>query len=603
MADKVERAQTDHDPKAINRHETADFQQAPGEAEAARDAFLKGAGPGPASQAVALSSSDGATRAQVISRLQRQHGNAYVQRVVAEARGRPSRVAGLSQGAIERPPLTHEPNPASRQIGFGHPAVQRDNILDLPYEELHRREALKPDPNDAYLKPPLNWDTLAMPVVVPDEPPASVRIARSYPGPPPIGMERLQWDSSNLLIPPGFYEKRVNGYRDLDAAATTLEGSWAAAAPLISAYNKAKDEINEGGALGPAPAGENWMAVPGASSYHELAEGQVLAGHTKLEDLFPAQAGAPGAPRTELAGISPTAGARIPPARRRDVSKAFEDARIEDGKVQTAIEALNTHLTETMPRAALGVKSAELAIQITQAGEEKERAEREKTELEAAKKEAAEKVDLAVKVLKTIPEAVEKPSAKLELVGIIANQIIGGVYDGKIAEAKRHLAESEFRLKRLTNEQQRVNLEAAKLAWQEQADKVPALKRAIGGALTKRRDAYHHAAELAGKAVGGGKKGERVQAAIEAIPRVQTVVGRVDAIRVQIKLPTYTEASGISFRAAQEQGRGYFDTVGFLTYLAMLKMYQSKFDGLHNEWQGRLDSLNRLAGSFNVPGT
>jgi hypothetical protein len=62
-----------------------------------REAFLRGAGPNPASQASALSNAGGATRAHLVNRLQQERGNAYVQRIVAEARGTPGRLVGLSQ--------------------------------------------------------------------------------------------------------------------------------------------------------------------------------------------------------------------------------------------------------------------------------------------------------------------------------------------------------------------------------------------------------------------------------------------------------------------------------------------------------------------------
>lgn len=99
MSDEFDHTQFIHDQKAAVRRNPAEFQEAPGEAEAdaVRDAFLKGAGPGPAGQAAALSDADGAVRARAVSRLQQERGNAYVQRVVAEARGTPGRLVGLSQ--------------------------------------------------------------------------------------------------------------------------------------------------------------------------------------------------------------------------------------------------------------------------------------------------------------------------------------------------------------------------------------------------------------------------------------------------------------------------------------------------------------------------
>jgi hypothetical protein len=99
MATQPKAMQISRDQEAAVHRRTSEFQEAPGEAEAeaVRDAVLRGAGPDPAAQAAALSGVDGATRARAIGRLQREQGNAYVQRVMAEARGAPGRLVGLSQ--------------------------------------------------------------------------------------------------------------------------------------------------------------------------------------------------------------------------------------------------------------------------------------------------------------------------------------------------------------------------------------------------------------------------------------------------------------------------------------------------------------------------
>lgn len=83
----------------VLRNQQTFFQEVPGEAEAdaVRDAFLQNAGSTPASVAAALSGADAATKARVVSRLQQERGNAYVQRVMAETRGMPGRLVGQSQ--------------------------------------------------------------------------------------------------------------------------------------------------------------------------------------------------------------------------------------------------------------------------------------------------------------------------------------------------------------------------------------------------------------------------------------------------------------------------------------------------------------------------
>lgn len=98
MSKQVQRAQVTGDQEAA-RYKRAEFQEEPGEAEAdaSRDAFLHGVGAEPAGLAAALAGADAATQARLVSRLQQERGNAFVQRVAAEARGAPGRLVGLSQ--------------------------------------------------------------------------------------------------------------------------------------------------------------------------------------------------------------------------------------------------------------------------------------------------------------------------------------------------------------------------------------------------------------------------------------------------------------------------------------------------------------------------
>ncbi len=96
MSNEFEQSQLTHDAA---QRKPATFDEAPGEteADATRDAFLKGVGPQPADVASALSNADASLRTNALSRLQQERGNGYVQRVVSEARGTAGRLVGLSQ--------------------------------------------------------------------------------------------------------------------------------------------------------------------------------------------------------------------------------------------------------------------------------------------------------------------------------------------------------------------------------------------------------------------------------------------------------------------------------------------------------------------------
>jgi hypothetical protein len=102
MSDEFDRVPIRSDRAPAIQRKASSFQEVPGEAEAdaARDAFLRHAGPSPSGVASALASADPASRARAVSRLQEERGNAYVQRVVSEARGTPGRLVGLPQSEM-----------------------------------------------------------------------------------------------------------------------------------------------------------------------------------------------------------------------------------------------------------------------------------------------------------------------------------------------------------------------------------------------------------------------------------------------------------------------------------------------------------------------
>ena len=99
--------------------EPALFKDQPGEPEADSigDAVLKAAGPRFDQRADALSHSDATTRVEVINRLQQQHGNAYVQRLVKK---RAADQAATSPAQIEGEFAADAPSDGSGLV------VQRD---------------------------------------------------------------------------------------------------------------------------------------------------------------------------------------------------------------------------------------------------------------------------------------------------------------------------------------------------------------------------------------------------------------------------------------------------------------------------------------------
>lgn len=99
MAQDSRRIQRNAEAEGAVHKRQAAFQEAPGEAEAdaIRDTFLQRAAMSPEGLGAALSGTGAALRGQVVSRLQQERGNGFVQRVVASAKGTPGRLVGLSQ--------------------------------------------------------------------------------------------------------------------------------------------------------------------------------------------------------------------------------------------------------------------------------------------------------------------------------------------------------------------------------------------------------------------------------------------------------------------------------------------------------------------------
>jgi hypothetical protein len=87
-----------HEQEEPLQRKRDEFRETRGEAEAdtVSDAFVQAVGHERARQAAALSAVDVATRERVVHRLQAEHGNQYLQRLVVQRQGRPAQGAPLS---------------------------------------------------------------------------------------------------------------------------------------------------------------------------------------------------------------------------------------------------------------------------------------------------------------------------------------------------------------------------------------------------------------------------------------------------------------------------------------------------------------------------
>jgi len=134
MSERLDRTQSDLHFRRTIRRNPAQFRDAPGEAEAdaVRDAYLKGMRPGPAQQAAVLSRADSMARARVVGWLQRELGNAYVMRLMDHVVPSGSAQAER-QHQLQRQEAKEEGRSRITQGPGGVPAVQVGKRFPLSY--------------------------------------------------------------------------------------------------------------------------------------------------------------------------------------------------------------------------------------------------------------------------------------------------------------------------------------------------------------------------------------------------------------------------------------------------------------------------------------
>jgi hypothetical protein len=508
-----------------------------------------------------------AQRAAYVATLSRGHGNAAVSRVIAR------------QG---------DNNP--QEDGEGHFVAS---------------------PNEGYLKAAVNWDAAAAGTAPSDPPDLTIRA--DPPGPVPIGFERIvvkgYFTSSNRLLANvaplvQAYEVGAPAFR---AAAQTLNGSWHSAAAQIRQFHTAKAQLGPDGALGPSPAGENWAPPSGGqTTLDQIAEDQMLSGGKRLGSLFD---DASGQRTSRLEGVDDASLGKGTTEQRERTSKLFEAARGKDALVQDAIAAYAKHLDTTIPNAHRLVTTAIKSGAIASLDQDRTAGDDAKARLEMAKTAAVEEIAAASAILRstasilTLPAGVSPASDMSGAAGVVASTIVAGTYNAKIAEAHERIIRVRTQIDAIRAQIAAEQIDSA-LASLDAAEKETDSKmHGIQLALNARKDAYAEAAKSAGEQVGGGEQGARVQSAINAIPRVQTVLGRVDAVLSQLKLPPYSEAAGKGLAAALANGDSRCDGATFVKMASWSKGYFDEFTGQRQTWQGRLTSLQAVVGKLNVPGT
>jgi Domain of unknown function (DUF4157) len=473
---------------------------------------------------------------------------------------------------------------------------------------VQRRREFTPDgkfkihPDDAYLQPGVNWDAATPASASPPEQPAAINISAMGGAPPIAGLEDLNpadYQTSNQLFPdPSIITKREAAWTAICASVSQLVSSYNATAPGVKSFSTAKDQLGPGGDLGPAPNGQNWDPNSGSagSSLDKIADAQSVGPNTKVKDVF--KAGADGKEQVQVSDSSINKGSA---ADKQAVSKLFEDARQADAHVGNAVTTYQNHLTNDMKVAVNGIASALLDVKVDDASTT---VDQSKDDVAAAKSAR----DDSVKGLKSAADFFgsllkQDPKELVKIGSIIGEQIINGAYDAQIKGLVDKVTNAKLNLQHLKDQRFSIAFDTAKAKFDSESSKTETLKQAIRDAILTRNRAYDAAADAAGKKAGGGAEGEKVAAAIKAIPKVKTVLAAVDQVTSAASPPAYSDASGVGFNAVKKQGPSRIDLAKFTQSLGELKGYKAKFDGLHGQWQDRLTSLETLVGKFNVPGS
>jgi hypothetical protein len=174
---------------------------------------------------------------------------------------------------------------------------------------------------------------------------------------------------------------------------------------------------------------------------------------------------------------------------------------------------------------------------------------------------------------------------------VIGKAIINAKYDDKIEAADKQLKSAIGVIRGKQGEYVQAAMNSATIAHDTAMARVRTTKETMLAKIAAYQSAYDAFAEEAGAAAGGGAKGAQVQAALEAVPRIEHCLGQIASVLGLIKTPTYTEASGRGFNGFGKPGE-------FLSYLGQMKGYRSKFSGLEGTWKARLVSLKAIEKKF-----
>jgi hypothetical protein len=463
--------------------------------------------------------------------------------------------------------------------------VQRqDDPNELHASELDGDDAVKF--GSSPYETEVNWDKLAAPPTPgPEQPPEwNAALPKALPPGPEPG-------DTTVPVRRNLAEAAKTAFRrDWNTAVT----SWRSLLPAVTAYYAASKDIEGTGILG--THGLDWQpGKAGSGSDIESLTGQQKVGpHDEFTvgGLFTDPSGKMGT----TANVN-TAGLQGNKKTREDIVKL--------NITRDALEAaVVSHVAEQ--KGYIGMKqrleAAIRQVSIVEQQVDKDKLDEEKQNLKKKQDEAISHVEdgwsaaeAVILVGFGLGESTVHPKEGAEslLVGLaIAGEAlhkasVSAEFDREIdkLDGKINQALASIRGEQKLYAQQQ--LEADTQLKDSAKMKVQASAVTVREKMAALQSAYDALGEEANKAAGGGQQGARIQAAIEAIPKVEVCVSRIDDILRAANVPAYDSISGRGFN-------GHRQPADFIEHVRMLKGYREHFTPLKPPWQARLDSLRAI---------
>jgi hypothetical protein len=473
--------------------------------------------------------------------------------------------------------------------------------------------AAHPDPKDVYQQPPINWDALAVaqpgplapgtwnqrPLVFLQPSAFLPGASQALPYVRPDGKATKPFSPVSGKKPP-WYAKWLADTVAANACNQAFSGSYDAAvsqwnlvAPEVRAFNAAAKEAEAQGLFGVSSTGQFDAPVDSSADLDHYGDAQTVGpddGKHAISSLFAA-----GGNQHNVDFSSVKKG--------QDLDTPLLAALVTaEENLMTAISNqrawfINHCILKSKERQGLA------AIDVVTAGKDQVQIEKERSDLNLAKARWGTAIDATTKVLtglidmgaalsKDKPDPYAFAKAAVSMTGTVAKAYSDLSFDTDLHDKDAAIVAIKNRI--LDKQSFIVGQAAIDAHMAVEADevKLATLDTDTKQKLRARKTAYDAFAAAAGKnAHAHGATdvdAQRVEAAIRAIPIVETVLGRIQKARGLMDAPPYDARSGKGFRAAGQPQ-------DFLLGVMHLRGYVAQFDAYEQKWQERLESLQKAA--------